>query len=114
MKIKVSELSNEQLNVLVAQCQGFTATVEMFEYRINTWFTHNWERGGPIIEKEKITISHPDECYEWTATKTVKKYQTGSTKVNVEYISVVGHTPLIAAMRCYVISNLGQEVDIPE
>jgi hypothetical protein len=25
-----------------------------------------------------------------------------------------GHTPLIAAMRCYVASKLGEEIDVPE
>jgi hypothetical protein len=29
-------------------------------------------------------------------------------------VTMLGPTPLIAAMRCYVASKLGDEVDIPE
>jgi hypothetical protein len=33
---------------------------------------------------------------------------------HVDEDAVIGHTPLIAAMRCYVASKLGDEVEIPE
>ena len=31
-----------------------------------------------------------------------------------EWAESTGHTPLIAAMRCYVASRLGYEVEVPE
>ena len=74
----------------------------------------DWEQGGPIIEREKLTVAPNDQkTYvgqeAWTAYRIEtlftdqgdKEYQTGST-------------PLIAAMRCYVASKLGAEVEIPE
>ena len=59
----------------------------------------NWAQGGPIIEREEIAIllEYPKS---WWATD-------GDTRSS-------GDTPLIAAMRCYVASKLGDEVEIPE
>jgi hypothetical protein len=57
-----------------------------------------------IIEREEIGINfaHGD----WVAD-TVNMEDIYE---QVEY----GDTPLIAAMRCYVASELGDEVDVPE
>lgn len=66
----------------------------------------NWDEGGPIIEREKIAI----ECERdvlWAAV-----WWDGKSHSSV--IHRTGPTPLIAAMRCYVASELGAEVDIPD
>ena len=62
----------------------------------------NWLLGGPIIEREKI-----DSYYngEWNACLQ-------DVDGTPDYWS--GPTPLIAAMRCYVASKLGEEVEVPE
>ena len=60
----------------------------------------NWAQGGPIIEREKITVWN-NEVW-WHAA-----YNDGTD-------DIYGQTPLIAAMRCYVASKLGDEVDVPE
>jgi hypothetical protein len=65
--------------------------------------TRNWARGGPIIERECIDL----------------QYQGGDVDVWAADIfgadcSVYGDTLLIAAMRCYVTSKLGDEIDLPE
>ena len=57
-----------------------------------------WEHGGPIIERERINLWN--EGYEWEASLYGKHI-------------VWGETPLVAAMRCYVASKLGDEVEIP-
>ena len=64
----------------------------------------DWAQGGPIIEREKITPQYMDRGY-WRAWTEV-----GEKAHKVAY----GPTPLIAAMRCYVASRLGDEVEIPE
>lgn len=77
-------------------------------------FSTDWAIGGPIIEREKLTVAPNDQkAYvgqeAWSAYRIEtlftdqgdREYQTGST-------------PLIAAMRCYVASKLGDEVDVPE
>lgn len=73
-------------------------------------FSTSWAQGGPIIEREFINVGtqrnepgfrpHPDRM--WHA-------QMG-TRVYVGY----GPTPLVAAMRCFVASKLGDEVCIPD
>lgn len=112
MKIKCSDLVGAQLDYAVAKCSGPTmiAFFKRNEYTPST----DWEQGGPIIEREKLTVAPNDQkTYvgqeAWTAYRIEtlftdqgdKEYQTGST-------------PLIAAMRCYVASKLGAEVEIPE
>lgn len=63
----------------------------------------------PIIERERITLSYsgPDDsepCAYYL--RTLFEDQEGWYQK--------GPTPLIAAMRCYVASKLGDEVEIPE
>ena len=66
----------------------------------------NWSQGGPIIEREGIYLARSTltDDYKWGANIYTEFRQYG------EY----GPTPLIAAMRCYVSSKLGDEVDIPK
>jgi hypothetical protein len=68
----------------------------------------DWEKGGPIIERERIDVNSKinagDDIDEWRAVKGI------GAKTKARY----GPTPLIAAMRCYVASKLGNEVEIPE
>ena len=59
----------------------------------------DWMQGGPIIERERINLWN--EGYDWEAS------------LYGEHI-VWGQTPLVAAMRCYVASKLGDEVEIPK
>ena len=65
-----------------------------------------WSQGGPIIAREKITTSFNPDYEIWEADITNKEGDA--------FIIGHGHTPLIAAMRCYVASKLGNEVEIPE
>lgn len=66
----------------------------------------DWEQGGPIIEKARITVSFDLDTKKWVAGRynETMAYLTGAE----------GKTPLIAAMRCYVASKLGDEVEMPE
>lgn len=110
--MKTSELTGAALDWAVAKCEGFTdydhATETMLaprkEYgRVNLdeySYSTDWAQGGPIIEREGMTLS----C------RLIKPY----AMMNVGYlVTEYGDTPLIAAMRCYVASKLGDEVDVP-
>ena len=70
------------------------------EYRRVPRYSTNWSQGGPIIEREGITL----RCglHGWDA--------------ELEEFDAISHgpTPLIAAMRCYVCSIMGDVVEIPE
>jgi hypothetical protein len=68
----------------------------------------NWAQGGPIIEREMITIDY--DHYGPTLLWEAKHFAFDGTVLQREY----GPTPLIAAMRCYVASEMGDEVDVPE
>jgi hypothetical protein len=58
----------------------------------------DWAQGGPIIEREMITVEWTGEDWR-TCIWCDEKF--------------LGPTPLIAAMRAYVASKLGDEVEIP-
>ena len=98
MKIKVSEATPRQLDWMVARCEGGVGENQL----LGAWYapSTDWAQGGPIIEREKIDILHEHDM-RWVAVpqKGVERY---------------GPTPLIAAMRCYVASQMGDEVEIPE
>jgi hypothetical protein len=106
--MKTSELTRHALNWAVSQVEGIDHDTAILNITIgddNGWFLDylTWEQGGPIIERELIEI-YPLCNVEW-----------GARKVNDEgdLMRFYGDTPLIAAMRCYVASKLGDEVEIP-
>jgi hypothetical protein len=61
----------------------------------------DWAQGGPIIERELIGLVPPLDERGWAAA---------TDKTEFSY----GPTALVAAMRCYVASKLGDDVDVPE
>jgi len=65
-------------------------------------YSTDWAQGGPIIEQENMDLQRLAYDRGWRAIdydQTVKAH---------------GPTALIAAMRCYVASRLGEEIDLPE
>ena len=113
-KIKVSEATGPVLDWLVAKCERYNPFVvdkNAAYYSpdhgslVYALFSTNWSQGGPIIERERISVVDVDGYDFWKADK-----------LNKEAIPVIsyGPTPLIAAMRCLLASKLGDEVEIPE
>ena len=114
IEVKVSEATPIQLDWLVAKCER----IELFPWPNGTlniyrpvtddyavWEPHcRWEQSGPIIEREKINLI-TTAGYPWRATV----YMGGGV-----WIDQHGPTPLIAAMRCYVASKMGDVVEVPE
>jgi len=68
----------------------------------------NWSQGGPIIERERIQVFPHNGAMEWCGVARAQR------EGYVALLTKDGPTPLIAAMRCYVASKLGDEVEIPE
>ena len=107
MKTKVSELTGAALNLAVAKIIGLDIEVMYGVVHIKDddepfMPDIDWAAGGPIIEREMIDIGAYRNA--WRAARYV------GTAPTYGY----GPTPLIAAMRCYVASKLGDEVEIPE
>lgn len=97
-------------------------------------YSTDWAWGGEVVEREKITVlcaegeynfarAGTPDCYDtyWVAKRgqlcTVETYgpqgDDWGSCFRVEKGGVQGATPLIAAMRCYVASKLGDEVEVP-
>ena len=66
----------------------------------------DWEQGGAIIERECINIVKNESGKYWQAA--LEKWMLNDGHPSI------GETPLIAAMRCYVESELGDDVEVPE
>ena len=109
MKLKLSETTPIQINWLVAEALNPGDGARILANEIDFIQYHeDWAHGGPIIEWEKIELKYLgyDNPPYWGALKfSPSKY---------ERRAATGPTPLIAAMRCYVASKLGDEVEIPE
>jgi hypothetical protein len=67
-------------------------------------YSTSWAQGGPIIEREKIQINPSISSDAWGAANPSKD----------QCVWVWAETPLIAAMRCFVASRLGKEVEVPD
>lgn len=109
----VAELEGAQLDWAVGFADG---------RRVITWegkqipepidcaypFSSDWSSGGPIIERERIDIEWwenvTDGVIVWDAVISLTTHQ----------LRLDGPTPLIAAMRAFVASKLGDEVEVPE
>lgn len=66
----------------------------------------DWSEAGPIIEQEKIE-TYRNENYDFDEPWICYIGSRNNPELN-------GPTPLIAAMRCYCTSKLGDEIEIPE
>lgn len=117
--MKTSELTGPALDWAVAKCEGellrndyYTHESEgvfMLESGEVSWVyspSTKWNQGGPIIEREVVSLGKEEGA--WRALCW------GVDGPNPELYSMNGPTPLIAAMRAYVASRLGDEVEVPE
>lgn len=123
MKIKTSELTGAALDWAVAKCKGIDPIIRPYNTKagaalyshggatIPLEYSTNWAQGGPII----------DRLFKQGLRLHTAEYVTGVRDKNLIAASLdspngfwFGPTPLIAAMRCYVASKLGDEVEVPE
>jgi len=116
MKVKTRELEGMLLDWMVWACAGGAVAYPKMQGQafIRAWrggstkYLHpstDWGQGGPIIDREHINLSAhqlPEEGWQaWPNYGMSDWYAEGPTA-------------LVAAMRCYVQSKLGNEVDVPE
>ena len=121
MNIKTSELSGRALDWAVELALGTHWSINGYFCHSPTEFNRNpkhpyssdWAYGGPIIDSERISIRF---CRDPKDISTDSLYVHAQMR---EY-QYDGYSwggwdfPLVAAMRCFVASKLGEEVDIPE
>lgn len=126
MKTRTQELTHPALDWAVAKCEavdglnvriahgqlyvvGDSEIGNHIDFDGDNWQpSGNWSQGGPIIEREWLEVkpwpNESDEDTRWRAKSYDTLMPTWAT----------GPTPLIAAMRCYVASKMGDEIEIPE
>ena len=130
--IKVSEATGPVLDWLVAKCEGAFDLQRRECFHNRPWFFYmrdddepdivrhtylneyepstDWAQGGQIIEREEIGVKRNVPCSDgrqWEASPSITAKGAGGRWG-------YGPTPLIAAMRCYVASRMGDEVEVPE
>lgn len=134
MKVQVSEATRLQLNYLVGVAEGFQWQTDdpkvglhcgklvlvALDYALmDDWGltpyapAESWSVAGPIIEREGISTVRDEGDDYWQAVTDANSgsmFGPGLCGNNFQ----CGPTPLIAAMRCYVASRLGDEVDVPD
>ncbi len=112
MQIRIQDANQLQLDWLITSIEEPRAC----EYGVADWrdqrahtvkhgehlyrYCQSWAQGGPIIDREKITVG-PIQS-EWVAYR--RNPRDG----------FVAATPLIAAMRCFAVSKLGETAEVPD
>lgn len=133
-RVKVSEATGPVLDWMVAKAEGLAyRNDEKYGpmcFRPSTvkgvvhWdskplpYSTDWSQGGPIIEREQFSV-YPfftdGRIGGWSACNPHSlKYDENGGFIEGSDHAQDGPTPLIVAMRCFVASKLGDEVDVPE
>lgn len=135
MKIKTRNLQGAALDWAIAKCEGEDYPNHWCLVEGDGWEepynpSTNWAQGGPIIERENITIIRANNDYvnnksvplwfaetsNWIGHNIHTSYegeQFDPCFMIDEAGGCYGPTPLITAMRCFVASKLGDEVEVP-
>lgn len=129
--IKVSEATGHTLDYLVAMAENLSVIKDGYlsgylhygfwvtghHSDLNKWdmisdmnYSTNWLLAGRIIEREKIDSYYSTAVCLWAAAIWEDAPGGGHLKHKQTDCS----TPLIAAMRCYATSKLGDTYDVPE
>jgi hypothetical protein len=128
MRYKVSELEGPLLDAAVAKAEGWHRqeweSAADFEWRgaprpegalgpIEAGPEYSpstdWAHGGPLVERERIYAT-PRACGSWSACRCAEDSAAG---ISDSPACSSGATFLIAAMRAYVRSKLGDDVEMP-
>ena len=124
-KIKTNELIGPALDWAVAECEKVRTYVRPYEHTMTGLcildadlvdmetddaqelrYSRDWAQGGQILERENISVGYQGHSGVpldslWYATNRVDACG-------------FGQKPLIAVLRCFVTSKLGDTVEVPE
>lgn len=122
MKIKTARLTEVQLDWCVAKIreldehvkfESVNGVMKLAVPRYETYYepSSDWGQGGPIIAQEgiELTVEGPYvngrvQVASWDAMIPMFPNR----------VELRGNSPLVAAMRAYVHSKFGAEVEVPE
>lgn len=108
--MKTSELTGSALNyavILGLFPRAFDEKPSISDIVKNYPYSTSWALGGPLIEREKI------HTYSYELDDIGAANPGWCSQVFEYNLEQTGPTPLIAAMRCFVASRLGNEVEVP-
>jgi hypothetical protein len=109
VKKQIKDLELYEIDFLIAKVEGFEIKITkedtdsiIWVLGDNRWIvyspTTNHSQAWPIIESERINIRHLDVMEKWLA--------------DIDGNEACGKTSLEAAMRAFVVSKFGYDVDI--
>ena len=116
MKVKTATLIGPALDYAALLAQGMSKTdlatlvqdvvEDPGRRRLKNSPSTDWSRGGPLIEREHISVDNRkgDPCRAFKGTPAHYEFSMFAPEGQ----------PLIAACRCLVASVLGDEVDVPD
>jgi Protein of unknown function (DUF2591) len=114
--MKTSELTGAALDWAVAKCEGRPHSYAVVDVKgqpplkaVTFTPSTDWAQAGPIIERERISLDHL-----YVARDTGWDVWVAVRVDGPAFSEEQGPTPLVAAMRCFVASQLGDEVDVPD
>ena len=100
--MKTSELTGAALDWAVAKCEK--SERQPIGHPAHFSPSTTWAHGGPIIERERINVCGIyNDPTRWGAVQADGRCMRNA----------LGPTALVAAMRCFVASRLGDEVEVP-
>lgn len=116
MKIKTAELTEAALDWAVATIiKARIISFDGLHIRdiVGTVYSPStdWAQGGPIVSLGKIDFTHFLNNGEEYVLAEIRSQGDSTCE---RQAMAWGETELIAAMRCYVASKLGDVVEIPE
>lgn len=116
MKVKTTELIGAALNWVVASIEwpndsGILNPELVDKESVNEEypFDTDWEITGPIIKRERITVGPYSKIVDGFHAYT---FTNGGATDHKTWCN--GLTPQIAAMRCFIVSKLGDEIEVPD
>lgn len=126
MKVKTSDLKGRALDWAACSALGNTPVINPYRFgRIDYGifdselgyliksYHKDWDQAGPIIEQNELCVGfkhQADHNYCPINDPATRCWARNTAGGFLTY----GPTPLIAAMRCFVASRLGDEAEIPE
>lgn len=136
-RYKVEELEGPLLDLAVANAEGVKATIYLVPNAIAPFYecavldetgrlhyqfmpSRSWTDGGPIIQRENIGVSPPTSRVHRNGGNSPGWGPSGIWTATTWHAGVDGRRsiawhdtePLVAAMRCYVRSKFGEEVEL--